>query len=473
MNFKPMIFITIIIFVIANNLMLIPVEAKNNTEPFAAVPGTTSLLDNNLLETQIQNGDLSGIWTISSVSDTRVSDITCGDGSHQMNNSEAVYAALTMFPLVLRMGDFAPENDSSSLAWYPNQTRWDEYIANRDPEISTLDVMSSTGSALIAPGGISLQMEYIEAESPPYKFDKDKEGDAILWYQYTGRYDFRATFSEVEYLSPQNADEPRWKLSNGKATTIVDLTLVVMQFAPDATLDFEKKYVACTGVMTYDAEVLIQNPGAPLSTVATPEPTPGLACSPIVSGLSPSKPGDRISPSAIYIDMNGKDVGVDQERWFINGQRTNSTVWDGKPVTVELEWTCLDKSSFSETYNIAAYQGDPAASAGDPESKELKGITPLGIAAIASGILGVLGIIGVGIGFAIKGNTPLPTSSAATSVDAPPTYAPPLPVVNTPPSLPIPPPPPIPLLLHWLCLHPLLRLLPRNLLNPLPPNQPS
>jgi len=442
MNFKPMIFITIIIFVIANSLILTPVEAKNNTEPFAAVPSTTNLLGNNLPEGQIQNADLSGIWTISSITDTRVSDISCGDGSHQFQNSEAEYAAITMFPLVLRMGDFLPENDPSSLTWYPNQTRWDDFIAGRGPEISTLDVMSSKGSALITPGGISLQMEYIEAESPPYMFDRDKEGDAILWYQYTGRYDFRATFSEVEYLSTQNAEERRWKLSNGKATTIVDLTLVVMQFAPDATLDFEKEYVACTGVMTFDAEVLIQNPGAPLSTVATPEPTPGLACSPIVSGLSPSKPGDMISPSAIYIDMNGKDVGVDQERWFINGKRTNSTTWDGKPVTVELEWTCLDKSKFSETYNIAAYQGDPATSAGDSESKGLNGITPLGIAAIASGILGVLGITGVGIGFAIKGKPSLPTSSAATSVDVPPTSTPPLPVENTQPSLPIPPPPP-------------------------------
>jgi hypothetical protein len=108
--------------------------------------------------------------------------------------------------------------------------------------------------------------------------------------------------------------------------------------------------------MTYDAEVFIKNPGAPLSPVTTQEPDPGLACSPIVSGLSPSKPGDRISPSVFYIDMNGKDVGVDQERWLINGKSANSTAWDGKPVTVELEWTCLDMSKFSETYNIAAYQ---------------------------------------------------------------------------------------------------------------------
>jgi hypothetical protein len=241
-NFKPMLFITISIFVIANTLILIPVEANNNTELIAAVPSTTSQLGNNLLETQVQNGDLSGIWTISSVNNSLVSDISCGDGSHNFYDSQADYAAMTMFPLVLSMGDFVPENDSSSLAWYPNQTRWEDYIAGRDPEISTLDVMSSTGSALIAPGGISLQMEYIEAESPPYRFDKDKEGDAILWYQYTGLYDFRATFSEVEYLSPQNADEPRLKLSNGKATTNVDLILVVMQFAPDATLDFEKEY---------------------------------------------------------------------------------------------------------------------------------------------------------------------------------------------------------------------------------------
>lgn len=447
MNFKPMIFITIIIFVMANNLMLIPVEAKNYTEPFNAITGerfkkNNILLDTHLLDEQIQNDDLSGIWTISSIPNTRVSDISCGDGSHSMQNSEAEYAALIMFPLVLRMGDFVPENDSSSLSWYPNQARWGDYIAGQDPEISTLDVMSSTGSASIASGGMLLQMEYIETESPPYSFDKAKVGDAVLWYQYTGFYDFSASFSEVEYLSPQNAGEPSWKLSNGKATTIVDLTLVVMQFGPDATLDFEKKYVACTGMITYDAEVLIQNANAPLRATATPEPTPGLACSPIVSGISPLKPGDMISPSAIYIDTNGKDVKVDQELWFINGKRANSTAWDGKPVTVELEWTCLDQSKFSETYNIAAYQGDSITPTGDTESKEPILITPLGIAVIASGILGVLGIIGVGIGFALKRTPPLTTSLAPTSVAAPLPSTPPLQVENTPPSLPIPPPPP-------------------------------
>jgi hypothetical protein len=441
-----MIFSTIIISVIANNLILIPVEAKHNTEPFNAIAGeqikeNNILLDNNLLETQIQNSDLSGIWTISSIPNTRVSDISCGDGSHSHQNSEAEYAALIMYPLVLRMGDFVPENDSSSLSWYPNQTRWEEYIAGKDSETSTLDVMSSTGSASIASGGISLQMEYIETESPPYSFDKAKVGDAVLWYQYTGFYDFSASFSEVEYLSPQNAEEPSWRLSNGKATTIVDLTLVVMQFGPDATLDFEKKYVACTGVITYDAEVLIQNSNAPLRATATPEPTPGLACSPIVGGILPLKPGDMISPSAIYIDSNGKDVKVDQELWFINGKRANSTVWDGKPVTVQLEWTCLDQSKFSETYNIAAYQGDSITPPGDTESKEPIFITPLGIAVIASGILGVLGIIGVGIGFALKRTPPLTTSLAPISVAVPPTSAPPLPMVNIPPSMPTPPPP--------------------------------
>jgi hypothetical protein len=477
LNFKPIIFITIVILLLATSLNLIPVEAKSNAEPFAAIPSNASLhginlirfdksadvaieaepfnaktgerimknnilLNNNLLAEQIQNNDLSGIWTISSIENTRVSDISCGDGSHNFYDSQADYAAITMFPLVLRMGDFVPDNDSSSLTWYPNQTRWGDFIAGRDPEISTLDVMSSAGSALIAPGGISLQMEYMETESPPYSFDKDKEGDAILWYQFTGFYNLTASFSEVEQLSSQNAGGSSWKLSNGKATTNVDLTLVIMQFGPDATLDFEKEYVACTGVMTYDAEVYIQNSNAPLSTTATPEPTPGLACSPIVSGLSPSKPGDLISPSAIYIDMNGKDVGVDQERWYINGKRANSTTWDGKPVTVELEWTCLDQSKFSETFNIAAYQGDPITSTGESDPKEPNGITPLGIVAIASGILGVLGIIGVGIGFALKGKSPLPASSVPSSADAPAISTPPLPVVNTPPSLPIPPPPP-------------------------------
>jgi len=89
-------------------------------------------------------------------------------------------------------------------------------------------------------------------------------------------------------------------------------------------------------------------------------PAAGEACSPQPRGLDPAKPGDVISPGADYVDAGGKSVGIIQERWFINDINTSSAAWDGKQVTVELQYTCLDNKGYSRTYTIPAYQESPA-----------------------------------------------------------------------------------------------------------------
>ena len=147
-------------------------------------------------------------------------------------------------------------------------------------------------------------------------------------------------------------------------------------------------------------------------SIPTAEPA-GEACSPQPRGLDPSKPGEVISPGASYVDASGKEVGIIQERWFLNGVNTSSVIWDGQQVQVELQYTCLDHSGNSMTFTIPAYQEQ---SAGLPSG----GISPLGIGAIIAAILGVIAAAGVGIGQVIKSGP-----------KAPPAPAPP---VNTPPS---------------------------------------
>jgi hypothetical protein len=137
----------------------------------------------------------------------------------------------------------------------------------------------------------------------------------------------------------------------------------------------------------------------------TEEPTNGLSCSPQVRGLSPSKPGDVISPGASYFDANGQAVGIIQERWFLNGVNTNSIIWDGTQVQVELQWTCLDHTGNSRTFIIPAYQEQPAippAAAQPPESAPPNipgGVVPaaIGVGAIIIGGLGAAGVAGIAI----------------------------------------------------------------------------
>ena len=91
-------------------------------------------------------------------------------------------------------------------------------------------------------------------------------------------------------------------------------------------------------------------------------------CTPSVYGLDPLIPGDVISPGASYTDQDGNDVNIIGERWFFNGQDGNSVVWDGNPVTVELQWTCLGHQAHSQTFEIAAYQPLPPPAGQDPNA---------------------------------------------------------------------------------------------------------
>jgi hypothetical protein len=88
------------------------------------------------------------------------------------------------------------------------------------------------------------------------------------------------------------------------------------------------------------------------------------SCIPTVSGLSPSQPGEVISPSVSYTTAAGEPISVIQDRWFLNGVNTPSVVWDGGPVTVELQYTCLDNSAGTRTFAIAAFESSADSSGG-------------------------------------------------------------------------------------------------------------
>ncbi len=186
---------------------------------------------------------------------------------------------------------------------------------------------------------------------------------------------------------------------------------------------------------TWQRVFIIENPGA-FRNAGTDQPSSATGgCNPNVSGLTPAKPGDVISPLASYVDATGKPVGIIQERWFFNGKETTSTVWDGKEVAVELQWTCLDHSAFSRNYTISAYGGDPATSATGVvannlelpgkgnENSETPLVTPLGIGVIISGIVGLLGIASVGIGYVIK-NKPAGKGADVEPPTVPPVFQP-------------------------------------------------
>ncbi len=202
---------------------------------------------------EIRSIDMSGVWSMNRVKDTTVSNISCDE---EKKVWVAEYAAGRMFPFILGMGDFSLANSFNELTWDPNSIRWESYISNQDQTVSTLDVMSSQGLALINPEETLLNMEYIEQESPPYKFDKT-EGDAISWDQVVGNYILTAAYKNLEYLSPQNPGEPSWKLSDGMTNIDINVTIVVMQFGPDGELQYPKTSVTCSGTLSYDAEIFI------------------------------------------------------------------------------------------------------------------------------------------------------------------------------------------------------------------------
>ncbi len=209
------------------------------------------------------------------------------------------------------------------------------------------------------------------------------------------------------------------------------------------------------GVAEGTNDFTIQNPEA-FQPVAIPtlEPTAtqGVGCTPNVRGLDPAKPGDVISPGSSYVDANGKETGIIQERWFFNGKESTSIVWDGNSVTVELQWTCLDHSGFSKSFSIAAYQEPPAAAVTEQEWKEPQGITPWDIAAVAGVVLGAAAAVGVGVGLVWK-DKPAGLPATPPSPPAPQPQAAPvvssrtsIPVESPPPAQPVPPmpAPPVP-----------------------------
>ncbi|MHC1781353.1 MAG: hypothetical protein AB9891_01095 [Anaerolineaceae bacterium] len=121
-------------------------------------------------------------------------------------------------------------------------------------------------------------------------------------------------------------------------------------------------------------------------------------------GLDNLKPGDVISPGASYVDAGGKEVGIIQERWYINGQETSSATWNGQRTVVELQYTCLDHKGASITMEIPAYQQPPAAPPGaqpppdqapiqpqppDQPSSKQPGSSSLLTTVIGAGVLGV------------------------------------------------------------------------------------
>jgi hypothetical protein len=170
-------------------------------------------------------------------------------------------------------------------------------------------------------------------------------------------------------------------------------------------------------------------------------------CTPSVYGLDPLLPGDVISPGATYTDQDGNDVSIIGERWFFNGQDANSVAWDGNPVTVELQWTCLGHQAHSQTFEIAAYQPPPPPAgeapnqpaSGEPASP---GPGSGGLVNVLGGLLvGLGGVAGLGglLGLGIPLIKVLTAAPAAVAV-AVPAHAPAVPVNSHGPASPAPRP---------------------------------
>jgi hypothetical protein len=172
------------------------------------------------------------------------------------------------------------------------------------------------------------------------------------------------------------------------------------------------------------------------------------SCIPTVSGLSPSQPGDVISPSVSYATPAGEPTSVIQDRWFLNGVNTPSIVWDGGLVTAELQYTCLDSSAGTRTFTIAAFGSstDTGAGGGGPDAGVM--------GAIIAGLLIVAGAAWMAIrrGRATPTSAPeeeppaespvapAPIEPAAASPDITRAPSPPAPS----PQAPAPPPRPLP-----------------------------
>jgi hypothetical protein len=162
----------------------------------------------------------------------------------------------------------------------------------------------------------------------------------------------------------------------------------------------------------------------------TPEDS-GTACTPNVRGLDPQKPGDVISPGATYLSPDGSDVGVIQERWYINGQETNSLTWDGKQTTVELQWTCLDHKGYSQIFEIPAYQAVQPPGQSDNQAPTTPAIPNSGDIFSGLGILliGLGGVAGLGGAIGLGGSIihTLTTGSTPAAAVTPPAQPAPLP----------------------------------------------
>lgn len=187
-------------------------------------------------------------------------------------------------------------------------------------------------------------------------------------------------------------------------------------------------------------------------------------CTASVRGLNPQKPGDVISPGATYYDSSGKEVGILQERWYINRKETTSVVWDGKSVTIEHQWTCLDHSGNRKKFTIAAYQAAPASGAAGappaaggneiidspvpgargagsvpgPENlpEAVIGIVLPGLIAIITSVLG-------GIGGGAPKPPVVPPAGTGGADPLPPAAPPVLPIPTSPASVPFPAAPPV------------------------------
>lgn len=219
------------------------------------------------------------------------------------------------------------------------------------------------------------------------------------------------------------------------------------------------------GALKGEAEAVIQSLcfdakcGASSSVPPTPTPSP---CTPAVRGLGPQKPGDVISPGATYRDASGKEVGIIQERWYINGKETTSAIWDGKSVAVEHQWTCLDHTPHSQTHTIAAYQSAPpppgqagaSPTAGGSEIVDSPvpglgnaGQVP-GPASLPQAVTGVVlpGLIAIGVSIlgGVLGSAPKPpVVPPAGAAPLPPALPPVLPIPTPPATVPFPAAPPV------------------------------
>jgi hypothetical protein len=196
--------------------------------------------------------------------------------------------------------------------------------------------------------------------------------------------------------------------------------------------DFSNGPSQASWKVTFSPAEFQGEPASPAASEAAPESTEAgsPACTPTVRGLDNLKPGDVISPGAAYRDAAGKEVGIIQDRWYMNGVETNSASWNGQRTVIELQYTCLDHKGGTVTYEIPAYQqpppGQPPAdqsqiqSPADPSQNQpqpqdqpsapssnglLVITTFLGLGALGAGFLGVVGLGAYWITRILKGGT--------------------------------------------------------------------